>query len=108
MTTVRFLIAIANSFSWPLCQLDINNAVLHGFLNETIYMHIPPGLKGAKPGQVCKLVCAKAYMVSNKHPVNGMLSFLGNYSPKVFLNLTVIPVYFFKAMRIHLFVFLFM
>lgn len=56
MATVRFLIAMATLQSWPLHQLDINNAFLHGSLNDDIYMSITPGYKGAKSGQVCKLL----------------------------------------------------
>nr|GEU41228.1 hypothetical protein CTI12_AA091260 [Tanacetum cinerariifolium] len=39
--TVRVLIAIATAKEWPLHQLDINNAFLHGFVNKEIYMKPP-------------------------------------------------------------------
>ncbi|XP_019105538.1 uncharacterized mitochondrial protein AtMg00810-like [Beta vulgaris subsp. vulgaris] len=38
-----------------LHQLDINNAFLHGYIDEDLYMHPPLGYTKAKPGQVCKL-----------------------------------------------------
>lgn len=53
--TVRLLITIATVHSWPLDQIDVNNAFLHGFLKDDIYMLPPPGFKGATAGQVCKL-----------------------------------------------------
>lgn len=36
-----FIIAGANAYGWPLCQLDVNNTFLHGFLKEEVYM-VPP------------------------------------------------------------------
>jgi len=39
-----------------LHQLDINNAFLHGFIDEEVYILPPEGYTKAAPGQVCKLV----------------------------------------------------
>lgn len=55
-TTVRVLIALAAAKGWCLHQLDINNAFLHGYVEEEIYMHPPKGYTKAKPGQVCRLI----------------------------------------------------
>ncbi|KAL0289674.1 UNVERIFIED_CONTAM: Retrovirus-related Pol polyprotein from transposon RE1 [Sesamum calycinum] len=49
--TVRVLLAVAFSFTWPIHQIDINNAFLHGFLEEDIYMQVPDGYS-VSPGQV--------------------------------------------------------
>jgi len=55
MTTVRTIIAIAASQNWPLHQMDVKNAFLHGDLKEDIYMKPPPGLFSSPTSDVCKL-----------------------------------------------------
>ncbi|PNX59428.1 retrovirus-related Pol polyprotein from transposon TNT 1-94, partial [Trifolium pratense] len=55
MTTVRTFMAIDAAQNWPLFQLDVNTAFLHGDLNEEVYMQPPPGLVLDKPDLVCKL-----------------------------------------------------
>ncbi|KAL0398527.1 UNVERIFIED_CONTAM: Retrovirus-related Pol polyprotein from transposon TNT 1-94 [Sesamum radiatum] len=52
--TVRTLLAVASSYAWPIHQVDINNAFLHGFLEEDIYM-LPPDGYSVPAGKVCKL-----------------------------------------------------
>jgi hypothetical protein len=56
MSTVRTLISCAANFGWPLHQLDVNIAFLHGNLQEEVYMEIPPGCsKPNTSGKVCRL-----------------------------------------------------
>lgn len=55
IVTVRILLSLSTSNDWPLHQLDINNAFLHGFLDEEVYLTPPQGYSKAKEGQVCKL-----------------------------------------------------
>ncbi|KAL2232769.1 UNVERIFIED_CONTAM: Retrovirus-related Pol polyprotein from transposon RE1 [Sesamum indicum] len=54
VVTVRLLFAVASSHSWPIDQIDINNAFLHGFLDEVIYMKAPDGYP-VSVGKVCRL-----------------------------------------------------
>ncbi|CAH9137075.1 unnamed protein product [Cuscuta epithymum] len=54
--TIRTVLTIATSRSWPIHQLDVKNAFLHGDLCETVYMHQPPGfVDSTKPNYVCRL-----------------------------------------------------
>ncbi|KAL2892553.1 Retrovirus-related Pol polyprotein from transposon TNT 1-94 [Bienertia sinuspersici] len=56
LATVRVVIALAIVHNWPLCQLDVNNVFLHGYLDEEVYMIPPAGYEKVKPGDVCRLV----------------------------------------------------
>ena len=49
------VISIAASQDWPLHQMDVKNAFLHGDLKEDIYMVLPPGLLSTSSPDVCKL-----------------------------------------------------
>lgn len=54
--TLRIIFTIAISKKWPIQQVDINNAFLHGELNEVVYIKQPEGfVDSAHPSHVCKL-----------------------------------------------------
>ncbi|BBH04952.1 P-loop containing nucleoside triphosphate hydrolases superfamily protein, partial [Prunus dulcis] len=54
--TIRTVLSFAVSCGLSLCQLDIKNAFLHGFLQEDVYMAQPPGfIDLTRPSYVCKL-----------------------------------------------------
>ena len=53
---MRILISLAANLGWPLFQLDVKNAFLHGDLYKEVYIKQPPEFvaQGEK-GQVCLL-----------------------------------------------------
>jgi hypothetical protein len=54
--TIHLVLSIAVLKGWSLHQLDVQNAFLHGILNEEVYMHQPPGYAyKSHPNFVCKL-----------------------------------------------------
>nr|GEW03324.1 ribonuclease H-like domain-containing protein [Tanacetum cinerariifolium] len=55
MGTIRCLISLAVQNGWCLFQLDVNNAFLHGHLNEDVYMLPPPRFFDKNKTRVYKL-----------------------------------------------------
>ena len=54
--TIRSVLHVALSNNWPVNQLDVQNAFLHGTLDKTVYMFQPPRfVDKSKPDYVCKL-----------------------------------------------------
>ena len=54
--TVRIVLSLALSHRWPIHQLDVKNAFLHGTLSETVYCAQPSGFEDlAHPDFVCHL-----------------------------------------------------
>lgn len=54
-STIRLIFSIVISAGWFINHLDINNAFLHGDLNDDIYMRQPVGFEQGSPSLVCKL-----------------------------------------------------
>ncbi|KAL0288810.1 UNVERIFIED_CONTAM: hypothetical protein Sradi_7088800 [Sesamum radiatum] len=53
--------ALENNDTWEMTTFpvsDVNNAFLHGHLDEEVYMQPFEGYTGAQPGQVCHLKCS--------------------------------------------------
>jgi hypothetical protein len=57
ISSVCILISLATNLNWPLFQLDVKNAFLHGDLHEGVYIEQPPGFVAQREyrGCVCKL-----------------------------------------------------
>ena len=55
-STIRTVLCIVVSFSWPIYQLDVKNAFLNDTLNETVYCQQPLGFTdSSNPNHVCLL-----------------------------------------------------
>jgi hypothetical protein len=56
LTTVLLLLSLAVSSRWCIKQIDIQNAFLHCFLRERVFMQQPPGfIHPNYPNHVCLL-----------------------------------------------------
>lgn len=54
--TLRIILSIVVQFNWPLRQLDVRNAFLHGFLREEVYMvQFPSYVDPVQPNHMCRL-----------------------------------------------------
>ena len=106
MTTVRTLLAIAASQSWPLYQMDVKNAFLHGDLKEDVYMRLPQGVSSIITGAVAKLrrslyglkQAPRAWFEKFQHALRHLGFHPSSYDPSMFLHhastgITILLVY---------------
>eukprot|EP00268_Persea_americana_P067868 TRINITY_DN9389_c0_g1_i14.p1 TRINITY_DN9389_c0_g1~~TRINITY_DN9389_c0_g1_i14.p1 ORF type:complete len:382 (-),score=56.41 TRINITY_DN9389_c0_g1_i14:482-1627(-) len=106
MTTVRTILAIAASQSWPLYQMDVKNAFLHGDLKEDVYMRLPQGVSSIITGAVAKLrrslyglkQAPRAWFEKFQHALSHLGFHPSPYDPSMFLHhastgITILLVY---------------
>jgi hypothetical protein len=54
--TIQTILSLVVTSGWPIKQIDISNAFLHGYLSETVYMAQPLGFQHSQhPNAVCKV-----------------------------------------------------
>lgn len=54
--TIRMILSIALHYQWPIRQLDVQNAFLHGAVTEEVHMRRPSGFVDPQfPSHVCRL-----------------------------------------------------
>lgn len=55
-TSIRVVLTIAVTWGWPIKQLDVSNAFLHGTLHDDVYVSQLQGfVDPQQPTHVCKL-----------------------------------------------------
>ena len=91
--SMHILISLAGNLGWPLFQLDVKNAFLHGDLDEEVYMEKPPRFvaQGEK-GQVCLFVRLFTAVRSLWGP--GSRSLVMQFSGLVCIDISLIIQYF--------------
>lgn len=56
LPTICLIVAIVVAREWPLQQVDIDNAILHGSLTDIVFMQQPQGYTDlVHPNYVCQL-----------------------------------------------------
>ena len=75
MVSVRCFLPVVVAKGWELYQIDVNNAFLHGDIEEEVYMTMPPGFRSPSSNKVHRLrkslyglKQAPRQCLSNSHP----------------------------------------
>ncbi|GJV51958.1 ribonuclease H-like domain-containing protein [Tanacetum coccineum] len=54
--TIRTVLSLAVSRQWPIHQLDVKNAFLHGHLTETVYIHPEHGFRASSSAFLQRII----------------------------------------------------
>jgi hypothetical protein len=60
-STIRVVLSLVVSSVWPIHQLDVKNAFLHGTLNETVYCQQPSGFENSSSPDLVYLLHKSLY-----------------------------------------------
>lgn len=83
--TIRTVLTLAASRAWPVHQLDVRNAFLHGFLDEEVFCRQPTGfLDATYPDHVCLL--DKSLYGLHQAPRAWLLRFVGHVQKMGFVS----------------------
>ena len=55
MSNVLTFLTVTVARNWELHQMDVNNAFLHGDIEEEVYMRLLPSFSSTSSTKVCKL-----------------------------------------------------
>lgn len=55
MVTIQILLSVVATRKQEIHQIDVQNAFVHGDLQEQVYMKLPPGFSKGQKGKVCRL-----------------------------------------------------
>ncbi|WVY98629.1 hypothetical protein V8G54_030780 [Vigna mungo] len=83
MTTVQTFLALAASKSWPLHQMDVKNAFLHGNLKEEVYITLPGGMSTISPN-----TAPRVWFEKFRSTLLGFSFNQSQYDPSLFLQRT--------------------
>ncbi|GJS35675.1 retrovirus-related pol polyprotein from transposon TNT 1-94 [Tanacetum coccineum] len=107
LESIRMLLAYACALDYKLFQMDVKSAFLNGFINEEVYMALPPGfIDFEKPDHVYKLKKAlyglkqapkawydrlKAFLIKHKYKMGMVDNTL--FTKKKSSNLIIVQIY---------------
>jgi hypothetical protein len=66
-STIRVVLSLVVSSAWPIHQLYVKNAFLHGTLNETVYCQQPSGFENSSSPELVCLLHKSLYSLKQAH-----------------------------------------